>query len=88
MKTTVRQMYCSRCGAAHVKACRPQRLGGADWPAVMAYQVKQGREMTLEEIGEVMGCSREYVRQIEFAALRKLANRGMVRAAVREALTA
>lgn len=53
----------------------------------MAYRVKPGHEMTLEEIGEVMGCSRERVRQLEFSALRKLANRALVRHAVTEALT-
>ena len=79
-------MHCRRCGAAHVKACKRQRPGAIDWVAVMAYQVKPGREMTLEEIGEVAGCSRERVRQLEFAALRKLSHRLDVRRAVSEAL--
>ncbi len=79
--------YCKRCGTAHAKGCKGKRHGGIDWPAVMAYQIKPGHEMTLEEIGKIAGCSRERIRQLEFMALRKLSARPMVRAAVREALT-
>ncbi len=79
--------YCKRCGSAHaVGECKPKRAGGIDWVAVMAHPIRPGHEMTLEAIAEVAGCSRERVRQIEFAALRKLAGRPMVRRAVQEAL--
>lgn len=80
--------YCKRCGGAHAFACEPRRFGAVDWVAVMAYQIRPGTEMSLEQIGEIAGCSRERVRQIEFDALRKLAARPTVRAAVTEALRA
>ncbi len=82
--------YCHRCGGSHNRAvlCKSARTGGIDWVAIMAYQIKPGQEMTLKEIGDLAGCSRERIRQIEFAALKKLAARGMVRDAVTEALTA
>jgi len=65
----------------------PTRAGGIDWKAIMAYRVKPGVEMTLEQIGEIGGVSRERIRQVEFDALRKLARRPCVRAAVNEALS-
>lgn len=79
--------YCHRCGAAHTQTlCRRYRTDGIDWEAIMAYQVRPGVEMTLEQVGEVAGVSRERIRQVEFEALRKLSRRPSVRRAVTEAL--
>lgn len=79
----IQREYCPRCGGAkHALQCRSVRYGGVDWVALMAYQVRDGHEMTLAEIGEVAGISRERVRQIEFDALRKLAGRPGVRKVV------
>lgn len=77
---------CKRCGGFHEYGCKRRTPGSIDWAAVMAYRVKSGQEMTLEEIGAVAGCSRERIRQVEFSALRKLAGRPAVKAAVNEAL--
>ncbi|XP_051131531.1 RNA polymerase sigma factor sigB-like [Andrographis paniculata] len=48
---------------------------------VMKYRfgLKDGRMMTLQEIGELMGVSRERVRQIETSAMRKLKNKKRTR---------
>ncbi len=62
------------CG--HV--CGQSLRNGAKWPALLAYQVKDGHEMTLEEIAQVAGITCERVRQIEASALRKLARRAAV----------
>lgn len=79
--------YCPRCGAAHATTlCRRRSDRGIDWEAIMAYQVRAGVEMTLEQVGEVAGVSRERIRQVEFEALRKLKLRPGVRRAVAEAL--
>lgn len=45
---------------------------GTDWPALFAYRVIDGDEMTLEAIGEIACVTREMIRQIEASALRKL----------------
>jgi len=46
---------------------------GTNWPAVLAYEVQEGVEMTLEEIATVAGVTKEAVRQVEASAFRKLA---------------
>ena len=74
--------YCRLCGGKqHQWACA-KRESGTNWLALMEYKVRDGHEMTLEEIGEIAGVSRERIRQIEFRALRRLQHRPSVRKVV------
>lgn len=39
----------------------------------MRFGIEDGNSMTLDEIGDIMGVTRERIRQIEVKALKKLA---------------
>ena len=56
------QVRCAVCGAEGVCA----RCGGR------SFGLERGEERTLSEVAEMMGVSRERIRQIEQAALAKL----------------
>ena len=52
---------------------KTHRLGeGPDWSTVWKFIEDHPDGGSLEEVGEVFGCTREYIRQVEVSALRKL----------------
>lgn len=70
---------CRRCGQACIagRRCRScdapeRRTREPSMAEVLAIVAENPNGMTLDEIGQVLGVTRERVRQIEFSALRKL----------------
>lgn len=66
---------CSHVGPSRCRTttCR-YHLANAQGSCVLAHVDRHG-PVTLEAVGELLGCTREWVRQIEVGALRKLAAR-------------
>ena len=53
----------------------PRGTNRGDWEKLERYQVRDGEELTFEEIGDVLGCSKQRAEQLVARALRRFAFR-------------
>lgn len=56
------------------KSDKPEEISNAEWAKRMSQfiGIRSYTPMTLEEVATVLGCTREWVRQIEVSAIKKL----------------